>query len=300
MTAQVLLAQKIFKNSPDQHALGMPEDHARGHILMKGEEVQILAQFSVIAFFRFFQLAQVTIQLLWIGKGSGIDTAEHAVFFIAAPVSSGYREQLERLDQTGSRQVRAAAKVDKLTNGIQAHRSIRNIIDQLYLVVFTLILKESYSFFLGNDLAREELVLLDDLAHLRFDGRKIFRREGFFYVKIVIEAGFNGRADGHLGVGVKAQHRLSQDVGRRVAQNFKALRGINEHRRYFGSLGCCVEGGERGGKVEQPTSAATRALPRLPEREPRRASPSERAPAISLTSPSMRTFTRLLLTAGIL
>ena len=56
----------------------------------------------------------------------------------------------------------------------------------------------------------------DDLLHFLFDLNQIFRSEGLC-VKVVIEAVFNGGADGELCLGMHALYSLSKDMGAGVA-----------------------------------------------------------------------------------
>ncbi len=69
----------------------------------------------------------------------------------------------------------------------------------------------------------ERLVARDDLAHLLFDGREIFRREWLVAVEIVVEAILDHRADGHLGAGKQFLHRLGQHMGAVMADEFEGF-----------------------------------------------------------------------------
>ena len=46
------------------------------------------------------------------------------------------------------------------------------------------------------------VVLLDDLLHFLLDGGQEFGREGLVHVEVIVEAVFDGRADGQLGLGL--------------------------------------------------------------------------------------------------
>src|SRR3546814_7514640 len=55
------------------------------------------------------------------------------------------------------------------------------------------------------------------------DGRKVGGREGGLPGEVVVEAVFEGRAEGDLGAGIEFLHRLGQDVGAVVAQQLKRV-----------------------------------------------------------------------------
>ena len=71
---------------------------------------------------------------------------------------------------------------------------------------------------------RERLVALDDLAHLLFDGREVFRRERLVAEKVVEETVLDHRADGHLRSRIKLLHRLRQHMGAVMADELKRPR----------------------------------------------------------------------------
>src|SRR3546814_10206904 len=64
------------------------------------------------------------------------------------------------------------------------------------------------------DLAGDRLVTVDDLVHALLDERKVVGREGLAPGEIVVEAVFDGRPEGDLGVRIELLHRLGQYVRR--------------------------------------------------------------------------------------
>src|SRR3546814_13710340 len=72
-------------------------------------------------------------------------------------------------------------------------------------------------------LAADRLVAVDDLVHALLDGRKVGGREGGLPGEVVVEAVFDGRAEGDMGAGIEFLHRLGQDVGAVVAQQLKRV-----------------------------------------------------------------------------
>ena len=73
------------------------------------------------------------------------------------------------------------------------------------------------------DLAFDGQVLIDDFRHPLFDGLEIIRRERLVAGKVVVEAVFDGRADGHLGAGKQFLDRLGQHMGGIVAQQLQRI-----------------------------------------------------------------------------
>lgn len=96
-------------------------------------------------------------------------------------------------------------------------------VDQLQLVG---LVGEELARLVGADLAvLEGMPAGDHLAHAFFDGLQVLGGEGarpaivaLAQVEIVVEAVFDGRADGDLGLRVQLQYRLGHDVRRAVAQ----------------------------------------------------------------------------------
>jgi hypothetical protein len=91
------------------------------------EEVQLLAQLAVVALFRLFQHVQVLLLVFLLGPGGAVDTLQHFVLAVAAPVGAGQLHQLEYLQLAGGRHVRAAAQVGEVAFAVQRHILIRGI-----------------------------------------------------------------------------------------------------------------------------------------------------------------------------
>ena len=69
----------------------------------------------------------------------------------------------------------------------------------------------------------ERQPLLHKAGHLLLDLLQVLRRESFLQIKVVIKAVVNCRADGELGVGIEAQHRLCKQVRRRMPERAPAV-----------------------------------------------------------------------------
>jgi hypothetical protein len=81
------------------------------------------------------------------------------------------------------------------------------------------------------NLARDLLVAVDDLAHLRFDLRQVVERERRIAREVVIEAVLDGRADGDLRTGEQLLHRLGHHMARVVADGVEDG-GIVAHQKF--------------------------------------------------------------------
>ena len=103
------------------------------------------------------------------------------------------------------------------------HRIVGQGGDVLGLVLFADLVEVADRRFPVPDLAGDRLVALDDLAHAIFDDLQVVGREGFVAGEVVVEAVFDGRAEGHLRAGVKLLHRLGQYVGAVVAQQLQRV-----------------------------------------------------------------------------
>src|SRR5262249_4099182 len=102
------------------------------------KEPELLAELAVIARFRFFDAPDVVLQILLIGPRRAVDALQHRVLFVAAPVSSGDRQKLERAEFTGRRHVRTAAEIEPLALAIDGQRLVaRDALDDLHLVLLT-------------------------------------------------------------------------------------------------------------------------------------------------------------------
>ena len=79
-TAHIVLDFAV--NDP---TLGVPEHHSR-RFFLQVEEIQLLADFAVIAFFRFCLLLQIGIQRFLVGEGDAINALQRFTACVATPV----------------------------------------------------------------------------------------------------------------------------------------------------------------------------------------------------------------------
>ena len=247
---EVLAAPEVFQDGAHQHALGQPEDHARGHVFMEGEEAQFAAQLAVVAALGFFQLLQIGVEGLLVGKGGAVQTGEHGVLFVAAPVGAGSGKDLAGPGKAGVRHVGAAAQVGEIAAGVQGDRVALDAFDDLHLEVLAHLAELLDGVGLAHGGAHEGQAFAGDTLHLCLDGREVLAGEGLFHVEVVVEAVLHSGTDGHLGRGIKLFHRGGHDMGRGMADHAQAFGRIGVHGSDVGTLG-----GHGGGKVAQSLRA---------------------------------------------
>ena len=231
-----LLGQPL-ELADDRGAGGLPQRQAGPHLLVEGEDLQLLAELAVVAQLRLLEQVEVALELLLVAPGGAIDALQHRLVLVAPPVGAGDRQQLESLARhlAGVLDVRPLAQVLEgvLAIGSDRHRLVELVAhlvdlplaqagDQLLLVG---LVGEQRGGLLAAHLAELERVLAaDDAAHALLDLLEVLRRKGARLagllaaeVEVVVEAGRGRRADGELGLGIELEHRLRHDVGGGVA-----------------------------------------------------------------------------------
>ncbi len=232
-------AHVVGHGAVERPALGVPE-HAADRLFLLMEQVHLAADAAMVALFRFFEHREVGFQVLLARPGGAVDALQHSVVGIAAPVRTRNLHQLEGIAElAGGRQVRAAAEVDERALAVERDRLVfRQVADDLGLVGLAQAFEELDRGVARPDLADDRLVAGDDLAHPRLDLGEVVGGERRFAGEVVIEAVFDRRADGDLGVGIKFLHRLGHHVRRVMAQQIDTVRVL---RGDDGDLGIRVQ-----------------------------------------------------------
>ena len=126
----------------DDHAVRMEERESRA-FFMQAENIQLLAEFTMVTLGSFLEHMQIFFQIRLLFKSRTIDALQHLVLFTAAPVSACNALQFDCLDLARAQHMRACAEIREFTLCIEGnHCILRQIIDELYLVVLTLFGKE--------------------------------------------------------------------------------------------------------------------------------------------------------------
>ena len=222
--AAMYLAPIVEQCVAQCHAVRMEEREARP-LLVQAEEIQFSAEFPMVALCRLLQHVQVGIEFFLLLKRRAIDALQHLVLLTAAPVCTCDTLQLKCLDLAGRDDMGACAEVGELALRIEGdHLVLGQILNQLHLIVLTLLTEECNRLCTGNLAADKRQILLDDLLHFLFDITKIGIRQLVLHVEIVVEAVLDRRSDRelHMALRIQALHRLRHDVRRRMAQSVAA------------------------------------------------------------------------------
>ena len=206
-------------------AFGVPEHNARTFFL-EMEQVHFATKAAVITLFSFFKHMKIGVEIIVVGKCRTVDTCQHRIVGITAPVSACNLHQLEGIaDLAGGRHMRPTAEIEPFTLIVDLQiLTFRDRIDELDLVAFTLIGKNLLGLLARPNLLGERLVALNDFAHLLFDHRQIIWRERFVTREVVIEAILDDWADRYLRSREKLLHGFSQNVSRVVTDQFQRAR----------------------------------------------------------------------------
>ncbi len=121
--------------------------------------------------------------------------------------------------------MRAAAKVEPVALLVDLDLLIlRDRVYEFDLEQLTLVAEDALGLVARPHLARERLVARDDLAHFFLDRGKIVQGERLVAEEVVVEAVLDHRSDGHLRTRPQCLHRLRQDMGAVVPNEFERTR----------------------------------------------------------------------------
>ena len=205
------------------HSFRMEKREARAFRL-EAEQIKFFAQFTMITAFRFRQHEQVVIQFFLAAEGGTVDTLQHFIFFIAAPVGARDAHQFERFDLAGRNDVRARAKVGKFALRVEGNGFVRRqIADQFFFINFSLGFEMFHRRVAFHHFAHEFVVFLHDLFHFFFDRGEIFRREHMLGVHVVVKAVINRRSDREFRIRPQTQNRLRHNMRRRMTDRVQAF-----------------------------------------------------------------------------
>ena len=173
----VNLAHVLLDALPHRPPLGVPE-HQAGRVVVDVEQIQFAAELAVVALFGFFQHGQVLLQVFLAGPGRAIDTLQHFIAMVAAPISAGHLHQLEMLELAGAGHVGAPAQVGEAAFAVERHIFAGgNAANDLGLVMLAQALEVLNRLVARQDLAQHRLVFVGQRRHALFNGLEVFRRE---------------------------------------------------------------------------------------------------------------------------
>ena len=119
------------------HAFGVEEREARA-FFVEAEQVELFAQFTMIALFGFFQHVKVIVKVGFLFKSRTVNTLEHLVVFITAPVGTGNGLQFEGFNGARGSRMGAGTEIDEIALTVEGNFGIfRQDLDQFNFIILT-------------------------------------------------------------------------------------------------------------------------------------------------------------------
>ena len=212
------------------------EEGRRRRIGMKHEQPELPAQLAVIPPFGLGAPFQVLVQVLPAGIGHAVYPLQALVVLVPVPVGGRDAEQLEGLDLSGRRDVRAPAEIDEIPLLVDADHLVRfEVVDHLDLVGLAPLGEQGAGVLAGELAAPDGHVRPGQLDHAALDALEIIGRERLRHVEVVVESLFDRRTDGQLRFGKQLLGGLGHQVRRAVPVHLPAL-GIAEGQHLQGGV----------------------------------------------------------------
>ena len=209
-------AQPLLQGADDARALGEVQRQTGARQRVHDVDAQLAPQLAVVALLGLLQVAHVLVQLLLLEERRAVDAGEHLTLGVAAPVRAGELRDLERAQFAGGGQVRPAAEVGELADGVRGDDGVLGKLgDELKLE--RLIREDLLGLGARDHAALEGLVGLHYLGHAGLDGGEVVGRERAARLHVVIEAALDGRSHAELHVAVEVDERGSHYVRRGMA-----------------------------------------------------------------------------------
>ena len=231
------LAPVVLQDVAQNHALGIEEREARA-LVADVKQVQLAAQLAVVALFGLLDAVQVLLELLLGGESGCVDSAEHLVMLIAAPVGARHVGELKRLDIAQIRQVRTHAQVGEVAHLVEGqHLILGQILDQLDLVGLLTALHVGDGLGTGQRVAARTDALFSAALHFLFDLGKVLHGEGNLGIKVIVKAVRDGGADGQLRLGEQVLDGHGHQVAGRMEEHLAAVRVVEGERGHGLGMG---------------------------------------------------------------
>ena len=235
------LPPEVFQLVANDHAFGVEKREPRA-FLLNAEEIQFLAELAMVPSGGFFQHVQIGVQVGFLFEGGPINPLQHFVLLAAAPVSASQALQFQRLDAAGRRQMRPSAKIRKVPLRVERnHRILRQVANQLHLVVLAFFIKKANRIFPLHFLPDDWQILLDDLFHFGFNFGQVFRNKRMLRVDVIVKSIGDPRTDAELHlIAEQMLHRLRHDMRSAVAKCIQPLLRIRSQKFDGGVLFQCA------------------------------------------------------------
>ncbi len=230
----------------------MEDREAGADLLGETEQVQLGAEFAVIAFGGLFHTGLVGAQLVLGWPGCPVDTLQLLVLLRTAPICGcDPSERVAVADHPRVGQVRAAAEVlphslacpgvhvvvDRQLSGADFHALFgvercgvaleRAAFESDEFELVRLAGEFSSGLVVGHDASHEALAGADDPRHLLVEHLEVIRSERFRDVEVVVEPVGDVWTDAELRFGVDRLHGLREHMRGGVAQNVEPVRRVD-------------------------------------------------------------------------
>ncbi len=171
----------------------------------------------MVAFGRLFEEHEVRVEFLLRGKRGAVDALQHRVVLVAAPIGTGDRHQFEGADLARRMGVTSAAEIGEIADRVKGNRlAFGDLARDFDFVRVTFEVRDR--FFARGLPPGHRIVGGDDLFHATLEPTEVFGRERFGAIEVVVEAGFDRRADRRLRFRKEILNRIRQHVRGGVAQ----------------------------------------------------------------------------------
>ncbi|OPY91320.1 MAG: hypothetical protein A4E72_00162 [Syntrophus sp. PtaU1.Bin208] len=222
---QMLLLFPVFNQGPQEGALGMEDDQSRPRLFTDLEKIEISSQLPVVPFLGLFDDLEIILQVVPGGETGPVDSLQHLVPLVPAPVSAGDIEEFEGADHGGRGDVRPPAEIGVAALSVKADgfHFRRQVFQELDLIRFSLALEKGDGFLAGNLFPDKRMICFDNLLHPVLYFFKILQSEGISIFKIIIKAIFNGRTDTDQHSREKILNGLGHYMGNAVTKDFQTF-----------------------------------------------------------------------------
>jgi hypothetical protein len=206
----------------DDREVREPQHQARSELVVDAEELEILPERAVITPLDLLELLEVLVEVGLARPDRAIDALQLRIALVPAPVRPGDRQQLERLDLTGLRDMRPTAQVDEAAVLVDRDPAVAHLFIELLDLVDLVRLAprpEELERLGDRHVAVLEWdILLRDLAHLRLDLLEVLGDQLPRQVEVVVKAVGDGRSEPELCVGDQLEDGAGHDVRGRVTK----------------------------------------------------------------------------------
>ena len=204
-------------------------------------ELELAAQFAVVAPLGLSQALEVRGQVVLGEPGGAIDALQLLVALVATPVHTGHALQLDGTQVAGVGDVGSATKVDEVARAVDAHRVDVTVepVDDGHLERLAHVAEQPVGRVAADHLALKRDARACQLVHASLDAGQVLLAEMRVTgePEVVEEPVLDGRTDVVLCAGIELHHRRGHQVGCAVAEDVKRqLRGRVERQASFSGV----------------------------------------------------------------